>query len=454
MPLRLRHRARRTARTGRTLLKALGPGLITGAADDDPSGITTYTQAGAQLGLGSLWMAVLSLPLMIGIQLVSARIGWATGRGIAANARAHLPRGALWLLVGALAAANTINLGADLAAMASVAELAFGGPSRLWLLGFALFSLALQVFMPFPRYAPLLKLLTLSLLAYVGVAFSLQVPWLEVARASLVPTLAAPDGGGPPSAIAGSGGWMLLVAVLGTTISPYLFFWQASHEAEQRKISDGRRRARGLGPRAWQEEEEWARRHLRRIRFDTVMGMLLSNAVAFFVMLAAALTLYAHGLHDVQTTAEAATALRPIAGEAAFLLFAAGIIGTGLLAVPVLAGSTAYALAEAMNWPASLDIKPGAARGFYGALIGAVLIGVGMDFYHLDPVQELLWSAVINGLAAVPIMVLVLWLAQQPAVMGERVIGRRLRALSWLATAAMAAASVVFLVDLWQRSGT
>jgi Mn2+/Fe2+ NRAMP family transporter len=440
--MRLWRRARRTARSGRSMLKALGPGLVTGAADDDPSGITTYTQAGAQLGLGALWMAVLTLPLMIGIQLVSARIGWASGRGIAANARAHLPRGALWLLVGALAAANTINLGADLAAMASVAELAFGGASRAWLFSFALFSLALQVFLPFPRYAPLLKLMTLSLLAYVGVTFSLQVPWLAVARASVLPTLATAPGV--------NGGWMLLVAVLGTTISPYLFFWQASHEAEQRSASDARRRARGLGPRAHQEEARWALRHLRRIKLDTVLGMLLSNVIAFFVMLAAALTLNAHGITDVQTTAEAASALRPIAGEFAFVLFACGIIGTGLLAVPVLAGSAAYALAEGFGWPASLQIKPGAARGFYAALTGAVLIGVGMDFYHLDPVKELLWSAVINGLAAVPIMVVVLWLAQQPAVMGERVIGRRLRVVCWIATAAMAAASTAFLADMLQ----
>jgi Mn2+/Fe2+ NRAMP family transporter len=441
--MRLWRRARRTARSGRSMLKALGPGLVTGAADDDPSGITTYTQAGAQLGLGSLWMAVLTLPLMIGIQLVSARIGWASGRGIAANAREHLPRGVLWLLVGALAAANTINLGADLAAMASVAELAFGGASRAWLLSFALFSLALQVFLPFPRYAPLLKLMTLSLLAYVGVAFSLQVPWLEVARASFVPTLAGATGGD-------GRGWMLLVAVLGTTISPYLFFWQASHEAEQRSASNARRRARGLGPRAHQEEASWAWRHLRRIKIDTVFGMLLSNVVAFFVMLAAALTLHAHGITEVRTTAEAASALRPIAGEFAFMLFACGIVGTGLLAVPVLAGSAAYALAEAFGWPASLDIKPGAARGFYAALTGAVLIGVGMDFYHLDPVQELLWSAVINGLAAVPIMAIVLWLAQQPGVMGERVISRRLRVVCWVATAAMAAASIAFLADMLQ----
>jgi Mn2+/Fe2+ NRAMP family transporter len=329
--------------------------------------------------------------------------------------------------------------------MASCAELAFGGASRAWLLGFAAFSLALQVFLPFPRYAPLLKAMTLSLFAYVGVTFTLKVPWLEVARASLVPTLAAPVG------LASHSAWLLLVAVLGTTISPYLFFWQASHEAEQRSASDARRRARGLGPRVEQEEARWARSHLQRIRLDTVFGMLLSNAIAFFVMLAAALTLHAHGIDDVQTTAQAASALRPIAGDFAFVLFALGIIGTGLLAVPVLAGSAAYALAEAFGWPASLQIKPGAARGFYGALIAAVLIGVGMDFYHLDPVKELLWSAVINGLAAVPIMVMVLWLAQRPAVMGERVIGRRLRVVCWIATAAMGGASLVFVADLLHR---
>jgi NRAMP (natural resistance-associated macrophage protein)-like metal ion transporter len=410
---------------GRSLLKSLGPGLVTGAADDDPSGITTYTQAGAQMGLKSLWMAVLTLPLMIGIQLISARIGWATGQGIAANARDHLPRPILWVLVLALFAANTINLGADLAAMASVAHLVVGGSPHLWLLGMAGLSLALQIGLPFPRYSPLLKGMTLTLLAYVGIVFSVQVPWGEVLVASLVPQ------------VEGKEGWMLLVAVLGTTISPYLFFWQASHEAEERHQREnklarggGRLELKGLA----------ARKHLRRIGVDTVLGMLLSNGIAFFVMLTAALTLHAHGITHVDTTAQAAMALKPIAGPLAFALFGLGIIGAGMLAVPILAGSAAYALAEAFGWPASLQVKAGAARGFYLALTAAVLIGVALNFTGTDPVRQLLWAAVINGWASVPIMMVVLVLAQRQDVMGRFAIGSRLRFLGWLATAAMALA--------------
>jgi len=417
---------RRTApHWGRSLLKSLGPGLVTGAADDDPSGITTYTQAGAQQGLTSLWMAVLTLPLMIGIQLISARIGWATGQGIAANVRTHLPRPILWVLVGTLFAANTINLGADLAAMASVAHLIMGGSVHLWLLGFAGLSLGLQIGLPFPSYSPLLKAMTLSLLAYVGIVFSVQVPWSEVLKASLIPV------------VEGKEGWTLLVAVLGTTISPYLFFWQASHEAEERSL---RASHLALGGAQLELQGPAARRPLRRISVDTVLGMLLSTGIAFFVMLTAALTLHAHGITQVETTAQAAMALKPIAGPLAFALFGLGIIGAGMLAVPILAGSAAYALAEAFGWPASLQVKAGGARGFYIALTSAVLIGVALNFTDTDPVRQLLWAAVINGWASVPIMVVVLLLAQRHDVMGRFAIGPKLRALGWLATAAMAAA--------------
>jgi len=419
-----RHAVAGGPRWGRSLLKSLGPGLVTGAADDDPSGITTYTQAGAQMGLQSLWMAVLTLPLMIGIQLISARIGWATGQGIAANARDFLPRPVVWCLVVALFAANTINLGADLAAMASVAHLVVGGSVHLWLLGMAGLSLLLQIGLPFPRYSPLLKAMTLSLLAYVGIVFSVQVPWGQVLQASLVPT------------VTGKEGWMLLVAVLGTTISPYLFFWQASHEAEERALRES---TLAEGAR-FELHGPAARQHLRRIRQDTVLGMLLSNGIAFFVMLTAALTLNAHGITHVESTAQAAMALKPIAGPWAFALFGLGIIGAGMLAVPVLAGSAAYALAEAFGWPASLQVKAGGARGFYLSLTAAVLIGVALNFTDTDPVRQLLWAAVINGWASVPIMVVLLVLAQQHDVMGRFVIGPRLRALGWLATVAMAAA--------------
>jgi NRAMP (natural resistance-associated macrophage protein)-like metal ion transporter len=415
--------ASRIHHRGRSLIKALGPGLITGVADDDPSGIATYSQAGAQFGPGMLWTALLTLPLMVGIQMVSARIGCATGQGVAANLRRHYPKPLVLAVVGLLLIANVINLGADLGAMAAALQLVADGNYHFYVLGFALLSLLLQVFIPFPRYAPVLKVMTLSLLSYVAVVFVVDVPWGQVVQHALELQLS----------------WnrdyvATLVAVLGTTISPYLFFWQASQEAEEQRAVHAPRAAR-----------ETAAAHLRRIKLDTWFGMAFSNLVALFIILTAAVTLHAHGVTDVQTTEQAAQALRPIAGEWAFELFALGIVGTGLLAVPVLAGSAAYAVAETLGWPTGLGLELWTGRGFYAILAAAMLVGVALDFNDVDPIRELFWSAVINGVIAVPIMVVMMLLAQRPEVMGPFQLSRRLRALGWLSTAVMAVATLAML---------
>jgi NRAMP (natural resistance-associated macrophage protein)-like metal ion transporter len=411
-----------------SLLKRLGPGLITGAADDDPSGIATYSQAGAQFGYGMLWSLFFTLPLMVGIQIVSARIGRVTGHGLAANIREHYPRWLLYGVVGLLLIANTINIAADLGAMAAALQLLIGGPPHLYLIAFAVVSLVLQVFIPFPRYAPILKWLTLSLFAYVATVFVVNVPWGEVLLRTVIPAF-------KPSA-----DYLLtLVAVFGTTISPYLFFWQASQEVEEQRA--------GPGEEPLREAPEQAAQHLRRIKIDTYVGMGFSNAVAFFIMLTTAVTLHLHGITDIQTSAQAAEALRPIAGEFAFALFAAGIVGTGMLAVPVLAGSAAYAVAESFRWPIGLGLLLAQARGFYAIVTAATLVGVAFNFTGLDPVKALIWAAVINGVISVPIMAVMMLMAVRPEIMGRFTIKPRLRRLGWLATLVMALAVAAMLVS-------
>jgi NRAMP (natural resistance-associated macrophage protein)-like metal ion transporter len=411
----------------RTPLKQLGPGLVTGAADDDPSGIATYSQAGAQFGYGMLWSVFFTLPLMIGIQTVSARIGRVTGHGLAANIREHYPAWLLHFIVGLLLVANTINIAADLGAMAGATEILVGGRSHLYVVLFALVSLGLQIFIPFPRYAPVLKWLTLALFAYVGTVFVVDVPWGEVALRTLF-----------PDATLRADYLVTLVAVFGTTISPYLFFWQASQEVEEQRAVDGDEPLR--------EAPEQAERHLHRIKIDTYVGMTFSNMVAFFIMLTTAVTLHAHGITDIETSAQAAEALRPIGGEFAFFLFAAGIVGTGMLAVPILAGSAAYAVAESFRWPIGLGLRLMEARGFYGILTAATLIGVALDFTDIHPVKALYWAAVINGVISVPIMAVMMLMAVRPEIMGKFVIKRRLRVLGWFATAVMALAVAAMLV--------
>jgi NRAMP (natural resistance-associated macrophage protein)-like metal ion transporter len=409
------------------LLKKLGPGLITGAADDDPSGIATYSQAGAQFGYGLLWSILFTTPLMIGIQIVSARLGRVTGHGLAANIRAHYPRPLLYFIVFLLLIANTINIAADLGAMGDALVLIVGGNSSIYIVFFALVSLTLQIFIPFPRYAPILKWLTLALFAYVGTVLVVHVPLEEALTGALLPNLSFQS-----SYVA------TLVAVFGTTISPYLFFWQASQEVEDQRATPGHEPLK--------EAPEQARSHLKRIKVDTYIGMIFSNLIAFCIMLTTAVTLHAAGILDIQSAAEAAEALRPLAGDFAFLLFAAGIVGTGLLAVPVLAGSAAYAVAETFRWRIGLGLSLAEARGFYFILTIATLLGVAIDLSGVDSIKMLLWAAMVNGVVSVPIMVVMMLLAAKPAVMGRFVVSRRLRALGWSATGIMATVVVAMFI--------
>ena len=413
-----------------SFLRKLGPGLITGAADDDPSGIATYSQAGAQFGLNMLWTALITFPLMVGIQIVSARIGRVTGEGLAANIRRLFPRWVLLVIVSLLVIANTINIAADIAAMGDALKLVVGGGEHGHAVVFGVLSLLLQVFIPYQRYVRVLKWLTLSLLAYVAVAFSVHIDWIPAIRQSLAPELSF-----NPEFVA------VVVAVFGTTISPYLFFWQASQEVEELRA--------GNGSSLLTSTPEDARLHLRRIKLDTYVGMGFSNLIAFFIILSAALTLHVAGITQIQTSAQAAQALRPIAGDFSFLLFSLGIIGTGMLAVPVLAGATAYAVADSFGWRQGLDRKLFEATEFYAIIAFATLGGLLLDFTPIDPIKALFWSAVINGVIAVPIMIVMMLTASRVEVMGQFVIKRRLKFLGWLAVAAMSLVVVTMLATAW-----
>jgi NRAMP (natural resistance-associated macrophage protein)-like metal ion transporter len=408
---------------GPRLRDVLGPGLITGASDDDPSGIATYSQAGAQFGYSLGWTLLLTYPLMCAIQMISAEIGRVTGRGLAGNLRRHYPAPLLYLMVGLLIIANTINIGADLGAMAAALRLMVAGPQVIYVAGFALVTVLLEVYMRYSRYASVLRWLTLSLFAYVATAFVVKVPWLTVTRNLVLPHLEL------------SGAYLtVVVAVFGTTISPYLFFWQAAEEVEEEK-DDPEAKPLVQAP-------EQAPREMARIQLDTLVGMGLSNIVGLFIMLTTAATLNAHGLKDIQTSSQAAEALRPIAGEFAFIIFAMGIIGCGLLAVPVLAGSAAYAIGEARHWRVGLSQRPGRAKAFYGAIAVATFIGAALNFSPLDPIKALFWSAVINGVAAAPIMTMIMLLASRKAVMRQFTLSPWLKTWGWLATAVMAAAAI------------
>jgi NRAMP (natural resistance-associated macrophage protein)-like metal ion transporter len=409
------------------LLKVLGPGLITGASDDDPSGIATYSQVGAQFGYSMGWVMFFSWPLMCAIQEISARIGRVTGQGIAGNLKRHYPAGILYGVVSLLVAANVINIGADLGAMGAALKLLIGGPALIYVALFGLASVLLEVFLRYSRYVSVLKWLTLSLFAYVGVAFVVHIPWATVGYNLIVPHIIF-DG---PYITA-------VVAVLGTTISPYLFFWQAEEEVEEVKE---RPQAKPLDRAPEQAKEEF-----QRIQWDTYIGMLISNAVALFIILTTAATLNANGITDIQTSSQAAEALRPIAGPFAFFIFALGIIGTGLLALPVLAGSSAYALGETFGWPVGLSRKTRRAKAFYGAIAVATLLGVGLNFSPIDPIKALFWSAVINGVVAVPVMALMMHLSSHRPAMGEFKLHVGLKVVGWLATLVMAAAAIGLFV--------
>ncbi|MBD9652865.1 divalent metal cation transporter [Ensifer sp. ENS09] len=416
------HRLRRAA-----LFEKLGPGLITGAADDDPSGIATYSQAGAQFGANMLWIMLFLYPLMTTMQMISARIGRVTGHGLAANMRRIFPPWAVTGLVALLFTANTINIGADLAAMGAAAELVLGWGRHLFTLLFALLSLTLQVLVPYHRYVRYLKWLTLVLFAYVGVVLTVEINWGEVALRTVTPELAL-------TAETAT----MVVAVFGTTISPYLLFWQASEEVEDEEADPT------TDPLI--DHPEQALVQLSRIRWDTYIGMAFANLVAFFIILTTAVTLHAAGMTDIETSADAAEALRPIAGDLAFALFSLGIIGTGLLAVPVLAGSAAYAVCESRGWAIGLEHKPREAVGFYCVIGLATLIGLGVDYSDLDPIQALFWSAVLNGVISVPLMAAMMIVVSRKDEMGQFVASFGLRVMGWFATACMAAAAITMFI--------
>lgn len=407
-------------------LARIGPGLITGVADDDPSGIATYSQAGAQFGLNMLWTMPLAFPLMAAVQLMCARIGRVTGKGLAANIRESFSPAILKMVVLLLLVANTLNIAADIAAMGEVAELVSGLDRHGMTALFVLITLLLQVFVPYHRYVYFLKWLTLSLFAYAAVLFTVHVPWTEVALRTVWPKLTL-------NADAAA----VIVGVFGTTISPYLFFWQASEEVEDMQERRGK-------PLLW--DPTAAPRELRRISWDTWSGMFYSDITAYFIILATAVTLNISGITNIETAAQAAAALRPLAGDFAYLLFALGILGVGLIGVPVLAGSAAYALCEAVGWKWGLERKATDARAFYSIIAVSVLAGLVIQYSPISPMKALFWSAVINGVVAVPLMVVIILLASRKSAMGRFTSGRTILGLGWIATAIMGAAAVRMLV--------
>lgn len=422
-------RSLRQIRRNRTV-RALGPGLITGAADDDPSGIATYSQAGAQFGFNALWTVVLTYPFMCGIQLVSARIGRVTGLGLAANIRRAYSPALLYLVVLLLLVANTVNIAADIAAMGQALVLVTGaGSAQGYSLAMGFLCLTLQVFLPYRTYVRYLKWLTLGLLAYVAAVFVVGTPWLEVLRRTAWPRFTFTR-----ESIA------LVVAVFGTTISPYLFFWQASQEVEEIRAD---RRAGAL-----RRHPDEAVPQLRRIKADTLFGMAFSNLVAYCIMLTSAVTLAANGITTIESSAQAAEALRPVAGDFAFLLFAAGIVGTGMLAVPVLAGSAAYAVTESFSWPNGLDRNVLQAREFYAIISLATIGGMLLNFTPVDPIKALVWSAQINGVIAVPIMVVMMMLAHNPRIMGPFTLSARHTILGWFGVAVMLVAVCAMFITM------
>ncbi len=414
----------------RRIVTVLGPGLITGASDDDPSGIATYSQAGAQLGFSVTWTLLFTYPLMAAIQEISARIGRTTGKGIAANIRSHYPGWVLQAIVLLLLVANTVNIGADLGAMGDALGLLIGGPHLLYVVLFAVFCAGLEIYIPYRSYAFVLRWLTLALFSYFGTVLVVRIPWGELARGFFIPTFTRD-----------AAFWTTVVAVLGTTISPYLFFWQASQEVED----NHRIKARKPLVRA----PEQGKRELERIRVDTYIGMAFSNLVALAIMVTTAATLHVAGVTTIETSTQAAAALKPVAGHFAFTVFTLGILGTGLLAVPVLAGSAAYALAEARGWPQGLARKPRKAVAFYATIALATMVGALINFSPIDPIKALYWSAVVNGVVAVPVMAIMMAMTANAKIMGEFAVGGALRAVGWVATAVMAAAVVGMVIALF-----
>jgi NRAMP (natural resistance-associated macrophage protein)-like metal ion transporter len=396
----------------------LGPGLVTGASDDDPSGIATYSQVGARFGYGLLWTMLISYPLMAAIQEISARLGRVTGCGIAGNLRKNYPKPLLYFVLTTVGIANVFNLGADIGAMGDAMHLLLPTKASILVLVFGAVSLVAILFVPYSQYAKYLKWLTLSLFAYVGVIFFVHISWAQVLRASFVPHIRF------------EGNYLTaLAAVFGTTISPYLFFWQASQEVEEVRSN--------RGEKALKTAPAQAEAQFERIRIDTYVGMAFSNAVAFFIILTAASTLHARGITQISTSAQAATALEPLAGHFAFALFVCGIVGTGLLAVPVLAASAAYGIGEACRWDASLERTPKQSRRFYAAICAATIVGLSLNFLHIDAVRALFWAAVLNGIVAGPLMLVIMIMASDRKVMGRFRIPLYLKFIGWAATVVM-----------------
>ncbi len=413
----------------KALFRMLGPGLITGAADDDPSGIATYSQGGAQFGYALGWTMFLTTPFMIAIQLVSARIGAVTGRGLAANLGKAMPAILLHSLVGLLLIANMLNIAADIAAMGAALKLVVGGPLLVYIAVFGIGCLAAEILVPYSRYSRYLKTLTLVLFAYVIAAFTIRIPWGEVLAATFLPRLSW-----------GRDYTLMLVAIFGTTISPYMFFWQASLEVEDRNLKSKTPRAAAATAKRLAHRDEF------RIGVDTTIGMVLSNLIGYFIIITCAATLHAHGVTQIETGAQAAEALRPLAGPLTFFLFSLGIIGTGLLAVPVLAGSAGYAVAEALGWEGSLELPARSAPGFYLIVTAATLAGLGAALTPLDPIRMLFWSAVVNGIVAVPLMVAMMVVVGSRRIMGKFAASRALMIFGWAATALMAVIVAAMLI--------
>jgi NRAMP (natural resistance-associated macrophage protein)-like metal ion transporter len=411
-PLHLRH-----------LIRSLGPGVITGAADDDPSGIATYSQVGADYGYSLAWTAVLTTPLMAAVQEISARLGRVTGAGLGAAMRRHVPSWVTIPIILSLVVANIFNLGADIGAMAEATKLLFGGPAAVYAVLVAVFCAACEIYLAYRRYVLVLKWLTLALFAYVALLFVVRLPWRDVLYGVLVPQTALTKEG-----------LTALLAVLGTTISPYLFFWQASEEAEDERGE--------ADPRPLREHATDAPAQVARIEFDTYLGMIFSNAIALSIILGTAATLHAAGVRNVATAADAAAALRPLAGNFAAAIFALGIIGTGLLAVPVLAGSAAYAVGEAFAWTVGLSYRAVEARLFYGFIAVATAIGAAVVFSPIDPMRALFWSAVINGAISAPMIAVMVVLGSRRAVMGPLLLPWPLKLLGWITALLMGGATI------------
>ncbi len=403
----------------------LGPGLITGAADDDPSGISTYSVAGAAYGYATLWIALLTFPLMVAIQLMCARLAMVTGRGLGAAVRIHFPRWVVWGACSILVVANVINIGADLGGMAEATQLVTSIQSHAWIPVYALGILALLFWSSYRLIARIFKWMTLVLFAYVLTSFFAHVNWKHALAVTFVPHLEW-----------SSGFLAVLVAILGTTISPYLFFWQAAEEVEEERTKHP----------TLAERKGTTERELNRARADTMTGMFFSNLIMYFIILTTAATLHANGQTDITTAREAAEALRPLAGNGAYLLFTLGLIGTGMLGVPVLVGSCAYAVTEGAAWRGSMSDKPGSARKFYAVMGVAMVLGAALNYFDFNAVKMLFWSAVINGLLAPPLILLVILLTSRQKVMGKHVSPPLLKYLGWATFAVMTAAAVGMLV--------